>query len=77
MVVREGKGAKVFYKTRGSSMNVVKSSNGMGENGGVGKGAGEVGCWGSGLYLVRLEGTYPEQIGRTACYELRRQYSNW
>lgn len=62
------------YKTRDTSMNVVKSSNGMGENGDAGEGRN---YWASGLYLVRLQGSYPEQIGRATCYELRRQCSNW
>lgn len=51
------KGAKVFYKTRGSSMNVVKSSIRLGENGDAGKGGSSVG---SDLHLVRLEETDPE-----------------
>lgn len=34
-------------KTRDSSMNVMKSSNGMGENGDSGEGGN---CWASGLY---------------------------
>lgn len=51
-------------------MNVVKSSNRLGENGDAGKGGSSVG---SDLYLVRLEGTDPEQIRGAACYELRRR----
>lgn len=60
----------MFYKTRGSSMNVVKSSNRLGENGDAGKGGSSVG---NDLYLVRLERTDPEQIRGAACYELRRR----
>lgn len=63
-----------MFVRRDSSTNVVKSSNGLGENGEAGEGGN---CWASGLYLLRFQGTYPEQIGRSACYELRSQCSNW
>lgn len=61
-------------KTRDSSTNVVKSSNGLGGNGEAGEGGN---CWASGLYLLRLQGTDPEQTGSSTCYELRGQCSNW
>lgn len=46
-------------KTRDGGMDVVTSSTGMRDIGDAGEG-GNGG--GSGLYLVRLQRTYPEQI---------------